>query len=104
MADGQDKWSPGEWRAVRHGGKWEIISDAHGLIGIVSAPCSGERLCGDEAASIVIAQLMAAAPEMAEALQELRRNMRKGVTGAESRATWAKVNALLSRIEGAADA
>lgn len=54
--------------------------------------------------SLADATLYAAAPEMAELLRELRRNMRNSVTGAASRATWNKVNALVSRIEGAADA
>lgn len=53
-----------------------------------------------EAEMVALARLWIAAPELAEALREVRDNNRNGVTGGRASAAWVKVNALLSRIEG----
>lgn len=48
------------------------------------------------------AMLFSAAPELLEALETVRSNMRNGVTGAEARKGWAKASAAIAKARGEA--
>lgn len=69
--------TPGQWTAIRNEHYWEISSDAHGQIGDACASkfihVNGKQLSPEDAEPIAAAnaRLMAAAPDMFEALRDV---------------------------------
>lgn len=100
MENSNTPWTPGPWVAEEadfFGDHNIILADSAGDSSAIAAVVSNLRPALEVANN---ASLIAAAPEMAEALRELRDNNRKGVTGSKARDTWTKVNAILASIEG----
>jgi hypothetical protein len=70
-----EKFTPGPWKAVLNAHFWDIESEMHGLIGDACASnfvyVNGKRLPPEQADPIAAANahLMAAAPDMYEALK-----------------------------------
>lgn len=64
---------------------------------LVSSALSYDKHCGPRAIEAAEGDLLG---EALAALEDVRRCNRKSITGAEARAAWAKVNAVLARAEG----
>jgi len=90
--------TPGPWEAAERGDYADFDGDSRVILGddrrIAVVQDSGSI---EDAAN---ARLIAAAPDMLEALHTLIINNRMGVTGQLARAGWAKARAAISKAEG----
>lgn len=97
------KHTPGPWFAAQNEHYWQIDSDTHGQIGDVCASnyiyVDGALLPRHDADAIAAAnaRLIAAAPDLLEALIAIQDANRKGMTGEQARAAWRLVRAALRK-------
>jgi hypothetical protein len=105
-SSGKFQGTPGPWRVDWHGDGYAsgessvelacLPHDTFDAIEIMCALGSRASLAEHEAN----ARLIAAAPDLLEALEAVRDNNRGGVTGQRAREAWVKANAAIAKALG----
>jgi hypothetical protein len=92
------KHTPGPWRVNNNVEAWEPWADA------IEVCTDDEVICftggRDADRQKINARLIAAAPDMLEALKGVRRVNRKSITGIEARAAWIAVSEAIAKATG----